>query len=111
MTLLPAELRIVHRRMVHASVSALRADSAVIPSEARNLTFGGLRHRRWGFFGAFAPQNDSFLYIFQITHINARSAESTLEQCVYERHEKAMLNGQGCRLASRLQGRQPLFSF
>jgi hypothetical protein len=60
-----------------------------------------LRYRRWGFFGAFAPQNDSFLYIFQITHINARSAESTLEQCVYERHEKAMLNGQGCRLGKQ----------
>jgi hypothetical protein len=31
---------------------------AVIPSGARNLPFGGLCYRRWGFFGADAPQND-----------------------------------------------------
>jgi hypothetical protein len=69
-TLLPAELRIVHSRKVPASVSAPQGADFVIPSEARNLPFGGLFYRRWGFFGACAPQNDRGFGIYRYAPTN-----------------------------------------
>jgi hypothetical protein len=96
-TLLLLKLRIVHRRMVHASVSA--------PQGADPLSFRakrGIPHSE-----AYAVDGDSSalarlrmtggLYIFQVTQVNARSAKTTQTQCVHKRFLRAMLNGRGFR--------------
>jgi hypothetical protein len=88
-TLLMVELRIVHRRMAPASVSALRADSlsfrakrGIPHSEACAIVDGdssALARLRMTGGSEFTGMHR------QITHINARSAKSALKQFDYER--------------------------